>query len=79
MFIIIYNYDDQHNTSCLALIFFHNTVYYIGWWEGEDFPRIVGVCSAQSGSPTATGTLGDNDAGGGQALWDLISYARANA
>jgi len=56
----------------------HSGGPYWGWWSGETFPRIVGVCSAESGSPTATGTLGDNDAGGGQALWDLISYVRDN-
>ena len=52
-------------------------ITFAGWWDGEVFPRIVGVCSAESRNPTPTGTLGDNEAGGGQALWDLISYARA--
>lgn len=56
----------------------HSGGAYWGWWEDENFPRIVGVCSAEAGTPTSSGTLGDNDAGGGQALWDLISYVRTN-
>lgn len=48
-----------------------------GWWSGEPWPRVVGVQSAESGTP-AYNTSGDNEFGGGQALSSLISYARSN-
>jgi V8-like Glu-specific endopeptidase len=48
-----------------------------GWWAGEAWPRVVGVCSAEAAVP-ALNTGGDNEFGGGDALGALISYARAN-
>lgn len=48
-----------------------------GWWDGEPWPRVVGVQSAEASSP-AMNTSGDNEGGGGPALSALISYARAN-
>jgi V8-like Glu-specific endopeptidase len=54
-----------------------------GWWDGEEFPRVVGVQSTSSFSPadhepeyTYIAYDGDNQAGGGEALYDLIRYAR---
>jgi V8-like Glu-specific endopeptidase len=46
-----------------------------GWWEGEPWPRIVGVQSAEAKTP-AMDTSGDNEFGGGPALSSLVSYAR---
>jgi len=48
-----------------------------GWWEGEEWPRVVGVCSAEASTPSFT-TSGDNEFGGGDALSALIGYARSN-
>lgn len=48
-----------------------------GWWDGEQWPRVVGVQSAEAGMP-AMNTSGDNEFGGGPALTSLISWARAN-
>jgi V8-like Glu-specific endopeptidase len=48
-----------------------------GWWAGEDWPRVVGVQSAEANTP-AYNTSGDNEFGGGPALSALISYARSN-
>lgn len=47
-----------------------------GWWEGEEWPRVVGVCSAEASTP-AFNTSGDNEFGGGDALSALIAYARS--
>lgn len=45
------------------------------WWGNETYPSVVGV---QSTSPRTPGsdTSGDNEAGGGPAMSDLIAYAR---
>ncbi|MCC6862942.1 MAG: hypothetical protein IT158_30485 [Bryobacterales bacterium] len=48
-----------------------------GWWDGEPWPRVVGVQSAEASTP-AMNTSGDNEFGGGPALSSLISYARTN-
>jgi V8-like Glu-specific endopeptidase len=48
-----------------------------GWWAGEAWPRVVGVCSAEAAVP-AMNTAGDNEFGGGEALNALVAYARAN-
>jgi V8-like Glu-specific endopeptidase len=48
-----------------------------GWWGSEPWPRVVGVQSAEAGTPGPT-TSGDNEFGGGSALSALISYARSN-
>src|SRR5262249_37771930 len=46
-----------------------------GWWDGEPWPRVVGVQSAEASVP-AMNTSGDNEFGGGPALISLVSYAR---
>jgi len=48
-----------------------------GWWDGEPWPRVVGVQSAEASTP-AQNTSGDNEYGGGPALSSLISWARSN-
>jgi V8-like Glu-specific endopeptidase len=48
-----------------------------GWWDGEPWPRVVGVQSAEANTP-AQNTSGDNEYGGGPALSSLISWARSN-
>lgn len=48
-----------------------------GWWSGEDWPRVVGVQSAEANTP-AFNTSGDNEFGGGSGLSALISWARSN-
>lgn len=48
-----------------------------GWWSGEEWPRVVGVQSAEAAVP-ASNTSGDNEFGGGPALAALISWARSN-
>jgi V8-like Glu-specific endopeptidase len=48
-----------------------------GWWDGEPWPRVVGVQSAEAATP-AQNTSGDNEFGGGPALSSLISWARSN-
>ncbi|WPP48443.1 trypsin-like serine protease [Catalinimonas niigatensis] len=48
-----------------------------GWWDNEPWPRVVGVVSAESNTPGFS-TSGDNEAGGGEALSALITYARDN-
>ncbi|NNF99356.1 MAG: hypothetical protein HKM93_08260 [Desulfobacteraceae bacterium] len=48
-----------------------------GWWSGEEWPRVVGVQSAEANTP-AYNTSGDNEFGGGQGLSALISWARSN-
>lgn len=48
-----------------------------GWWDGESWPRVVGVQSAESNNP-AFNTSGDNEFGGGPGLSALISWARNN-
>jgi V8-like Glu-specific endopeptidase len=48
-----------------------------GWWDGEPWPRVVGVQSAEASTP-AQNTSGDNEYGGGPALSSLITWARAN-
>ena len=53
----------------------HSGGPYWGWWEGEPWPRLVGVHSVGASNP-GTGTSGDNEAGGGPALSSLIGYAR---
>ncbi len=55
----------------------HSGGPYWGWWADETFPRLVGTDSTSPGTP-GTGTIGDNEAGGGPALSSLISYARQN-
>ncbi len=53
-----------------------------GWWGSEPWPRVVGVGSTIGSTavvnPPPTGTTGDNEYGGGQALSALISWARSN-
>jgi adenylate kinase len=52
-----------------------------GWWDGEPWPRVVGVGSTIGDTTvksTSVGTSGDNEYGGGPALSALISWARAN-
>ena len=48
-----------------------------GWWNGEAWPRVVGVQSAEANTP-ALNTSGDNEFGGGPALSALITWARNN-
>lgn len=48
-----------------------------GWWGNEPWPRVVGVQSAESNTPGPS-TAGDNEAGGGDALSALISWARSH-
>jgi hypothetical protein len=52
-----------------------------GWWDGEPWPRVVGVGSTIGSTavqtPSGT-TTGDNESGGGSALSALISWARSN-
>ena len=48
-----------------------------GWWDGEPWPRVVGVQSAEASTP-APNTSGDNEYGGGDALSALITWARSN-
>lgn len=52
-----------------------------GWWDGEPWPRVIGVGSTIGStavqSPTGS-TTGDNEFGGGPALSTLISWARDN-
>ena len=52
-----------------------------GWWDGEPWPRVVGVGSTIGStavqSPTGS-TIGDNEFGGGPALSTLISWSRDN-
>lgn len=52
-----------------------------GWWDGESWPRVVGVGSTIGSTavqqPTGS-TIGDNEYGGGPALSTLISWARDN-
>ena len=55
----------------------HSGGPYWGWWDGEPWPRVVGVQSAEAALP-AENTSGDNEGGGGPALSSLIAYARAN-
>jgi len=55
----------------------HSGGPYWGWWDGEPWPRLVGVDSTSPATP-GSGTTGDNEAGGGPALSSLIAYARAN-
>lgn len=47
-----------------------------GWWDNEEWPRVVGVLSAGASVPKRD-TSGDNEFGGGSALSALISYARS--
>jgi V8-like Glu-specific endopeptidase len=52
-----------------------------GWWDGEPWPRVVGVGSTIGDTTvksTNVGTRGDNEYGGGPALSALIAYARSN-
>lgn len=52
-----------------------------GWWDGEPWPRVVGVGSTIGDTAvksTSVGTSGDNEYGGGPALSALISWARTN-
>jgi V8-like Glu-specific endopeptidase len=52
-----------------------------GWWDGEPWPRVVGVGSTIGDTivkSTSVGTSGDNEYGGGPALSALISWARTN-
>ena len=46
-------------------------------WTGENWPRVIGVQSAEANIP-AYNTSGDNEFGGGPALSALISWARSN-
>lgn len=48
-----------------------------GWWADEEWPRVVGVCSAEASRP-APDTSGDNEFGGGPALSALIAFARTH-
>lgn len=48
-----------------------------GWWSGEEWPRVVGVQSAEAASPSPD-PAGDNELGGGPGLSGLISWARNN-
>ncbi len=53
-----------------------------GWWDGEPWPRVVGVGSTIGDTivkSTASGTTAnDNEYGGGPALSALIGWARQN-
>ena len=46
-----------------------------GWWDGETWPRLVGVQSVGAATP-GDDTSGNNEAGGGPPLSSLIAYAR---
>lgn len=52
-----------------------------GWWDGESWPRVIGVGSTIGSTavqqPTGS-TNGDNEYGGGPALSAIISWARSN-
>lgn len=52
-----------------------------GWWDGEDWPRVVGVGSTIGStavrSKSSSDSGNDNEYGGGEALAELISYARS--
>ena len=48
-----------------------------GWWENEEWPRIIGTHSTSPRIP-GNNTSGDNEFGGGPALSSLISWARSN-
>lgn len=52
-----------------------------GWWESEPWPRVVGVGSTIGSTavqqPSNT-TTGDNEYGGGDALSELVGWARTN-
>ena len=48
-----------------------------GWWDNEQWPRVVGVQSAEASTPS-NNTSGDNEFGGGPALSSLIAWARSN-
>lgn len=48
---------------------------YLGWWDGEDWPRVVATQSAENWD----GPGGPNTAGGGGPLPELISYAITQA
>ncbi|KAF2840059.1 hypothetical protein M501DRAFT_1015142 [Patellaria atrata CBS 101060] len=47
-------------------------------FEGEKFPRVVGVQSTESSTPQLGSTTGDNEYGGGQALFDLVDWVKTN-
>jgi V8-like Glu-specific endopeptidase len=51
-----------------------------GWWDGEPWPRVVGVGSTigSTAVQTPSGTSSDNEYGGGPALSTLITWARNN-
>ena len=53
-----------------------------GWWDGEPWPRVVGVGSTIGDtvvkSAGTTTTASDNEYGGGPALSALIAWARQN-
>lgn len=53
----------------------HSGGPYWGWWGDEPWPRLVGTHSTSPQTP-GNDTSGDNEAGGGQALSSLITYAR---
>lgn len=46
---------------------------YFGWWEGEPWPRVVGIQSTENWG----GTGGPNTCSGGNPLSELINYARS--
>lgn len=51
-----------------------------GWWDGEPWPRVVGVVSTIGSTAVQAphgSTNGDNEFGGGPALSALISWARS--
>jgi len=51
-----------------------------GWWGSEPWPRVVGVGSTIGSTAVQrpAGTSSDNEYGGGDALSELIGWARAN-
>jgi V8-like Glu-specific endopeptidase len=52
-----------------------------GWWDGEPWPRVVGVGSTIGSTAVqmpSGSTVGDNEYGGGPALSALIAWARSN-
>jgi hypothetical protein len=54
---------------------------FFGWWDGEFWPSVVGVCSAQEQEwpfPWFTGPEDNNVAGAGSPMADLIQWARNN-
>lgn len=55
----------------------HSGGPYWGWWGSEPWPRLVGTDSTSPARP-GSGTSGDNEAGGGPGLSNLITYARSN-